>query len=74
MHLARDLLDAVKAGDLPRLAHLLDQDPALANARSEAGISAVLLAVYYNQPAAADLLIARGAGLDIFEGGGTYEQ
>ena len=67
MHLAQDLLDAVKSGDLPRLAQLLDQDPALANVRSEAGLSAVLLAVYYNQPVVADLLIARGAGLDIFE-------
>ena len=59
--------EAIQAGNQAEVERLLDLGPALVNARNEAGASAVLLACYYQEPEIARLLIARGAGLDIFE-------
>lgn len=64
-------IEAVKAGDLETIEHMLDGDPALASARTPGGVSAVLVAVYYGKSAVADLLIARGASLDVFEAAAT---
>jgi ankyrin repeat protein len=62
-----EFIEAIKAGDLVRVNELLDQDPALVNAKSDAGISAVLLAMYYGKPTMGKLLVARDASLNIFE-------
>lgn len=66
MELQQDFLTAIKAGETQKVTELLDQDPGLANAQTESGLPAVLLATYYGQPAIAELLAARGAQLDIF--------
>lgn len=63
----QDLFEAIKAGEAGRVQALVEADPALANARSQDGMSAVTLATYYGQPEIAGLLIERGAGLDVFE-------
>ena len=60
------LFDAIKAGDVPQVAALLDRNPALANAADENGQAALVAAKYYRQDAAAELLASRGATLDIF--------
>lgn len=57
----------VKAGDLPRVAALLDADPALADARDAAGLSAVMTAAYHGRRDMAALLAERCSALDIFE-------
>lgn len=62
-----DMLDAVKAGNTAQVKKLLDADAPLANARAESGESAVLLSIYYGHTAIRDLLVARGAELNIFE-------
>ncbi len=64
---AQEVLEIVKTGDVDRVSQLLETDPALVNSRDEAGNSAVLLALYYGHWGIADLLIARGAELNIFE-------
>ena len=67
METADPFIEAVKDGALATVAQMLERDPALVNARSQSGISAVLMAIYYGEPGIADLLIAKGAPLDIFE-------
>ncbi len=67
MDMAQEFIEAIQAGDTVKVEELLDQDAALVNAKSESGLSAVLLAIYYGRPAIGELLITRGAALDIFE-------
>jgi ankyrin repeat protein len=61
-----DFIAAIKAGDIPRVRQLLDDDPRLANARSETAEPALLLAIYHRQREAANLLVAAGAEVDMF--------
>jgi ankyrin repeat protein len=60
-------IDAIKAGDVGTVKGLLKHQADLAHARDKAGVSAVLLAVYYGQEALANLLVESGIDLDIFE-------
>jgi ankyrin repeat protein len=62
-----DFIEAIKAGAIDQVTHALDQDAALINARADNGLSAVLVAAYYNEPQIAQLLVQRGAELNIFE-------
>jgi ankyrin repeat protein len=62
-----EFLEAIKSGDRATVARLLDQDAGLMNVKPEQAPSLVLLAMYYSQPGVAELLIERGARLDIFE-------
>ena len=66
-----DMLEAVKAGDVARVQALVESDATLLNARDEAGVSAVLLATYYGYPDMAQILIDRGATLNVFEAAAT---
>jgi 8-oxo-dGTP pyrophosphatase MutT (NUDIX family) len=59
--------EAIQAGDLARVAALLDQEPLLIRGRSPRGETPVLLACYRRRPAMVGLLRARGALLDVFE-------
>ena len=61
------LFDAIKAGDLERVKSLVSADAALVTARGDSGDSAVLTAVYHRQREIANLLVARGATLSLFE-------
>ena len=60
------LFDAIKKGNAEEVSKLLDRDPSLAGAR-QSGVSPLLTAVYYRQPAIARALIDRGTPLDVFE-------
>ncbi len=60
-------LQAVQSGQLETLQRMLADDPALAQARTDEGLSAVLLAAYYGQPQVARLLAAQRTDLNIFE-------
>ncbi len=64
---AAALFEAIRAGDLARVAGLLDGDPALVRARDADGRTPALVACYHRAPAVLGLLRARGAGLDAFE-------
>jgi uncharacterized protein len=61
-----DIIAAIKAGDVSRVRRLLEDDPRLASARSDAGEPALLLAIYHRQREVADLLVAAGAEIDVF--------
>lgn len=62
-----DFFNAIKNGSRAVIEEMLAQEPQLAGARENGGMSAVLTAIYYQQPEIAGLLIERGAPLDLFE-------
>ena len=62
-----EFLEAVTKGDRARVRELLAQDPSLIERKSESGVSAVLLSVYYQKPEIAHDLVASGARIEIFE-------
>jgi ankyrin repeat protein len=71
MQMKQEFLNAVKAGDETKVRELLKTDAELAQAKDEKGVSAVLQAVYYGREKIAELLIASGIKLDIFEASAT---
>ena len=64
---AAALLDAIKAGEFERVKAMLTATPALIAARARTGESAIITAVYHRQKEIANLLVARGVPLSIFE-------
>jgi ankyrin repeat protein len=62
-----NLFDAIRAGDLTTVKSLLDADPSLASAKNDSGVSAVLLSVYTGCREIRDLLVARGASIELHE-------
>ena len=67
MNAADEMLAAVQADHLARIVELLEEDAALVDARNEAGDSAILLAIYYGHQDAAQILLSKGAALNIWE-------
>ncbi len=65
--MAHEIFGAIRAGDPERVTSLLAADPANARARDDAGVSAIMQAVYQRRHAIVDLLRGRAGELDIFE-------
>lgn len=61
------LFQTLRAGDAARLRELVGRDPALAQARDPAGLSALLLACYHRRRDLLEVLLAAAPDLDIFE-------
>lgn len=57
----------IEDGDFEAVKEMLEEDPGLANSRSLDGMSPVLAAMYHEHPGIAQLIIASGAELNIFE-------
>jgi ankyrin repeat protein len=64
---AADLIDAVNADDADRVIALVADDPSLASARDENGVSAVMLSRYRFARPVTDALLAADPELDVFE-------
>ena len=62
-----DLIEAVNADDAERVAALVAEDPTLADARDEHGVSAVLLSRYRFARDVTDALLAADPELDVFD-------
>jgi ankyrin repeat protein len=62
-----DVIDAIKAQDAERARGLLRENPELAEARDESGVSALMLSYYYGVPIGDALRRARSTPLDVFE-------
>ena len=60
------LSEAIRAGDLAPALALLEQDAALAQARDTDGVALLMKAIYFGRAQIVDLLIERGAEVDIF--------
>jgi ankyrin repeat protein len=67
MDQTKDLFTAIRGGDLNAVRAILDGAPALASAKNEQGQSAILAAVYNGRTEIGDLLISRGADLELHE-------
>jgi ankyrin repeat protein len=65
MSSAAEFFDAIRQGEIARVQSLLDADAALASAKNESGVSAVLSTVYFGRKDIRDLLLARGAKLEL---------
>jgi uncharacterized protein len=59
--------EAIRAGDLAAVKSLTGADTSLASARNDAGVSAVLTAVYMGRGEIRDFLLSSGASLDLSE-------
>jgi ankyrin repeat protein len=66
-----ELFEAIRAGDAERVRALVAREPALASARDEAGLSAVLIARYHRQDAALEALLAAQPELDVLDAAAT---
>jgi ankyrin repeat protein len=62
-----ELIEAVKAGDTERVAELVAQDPALAATPDADGMTPVRHALYLNQRAALDAMLAADPPLDVLD-------
>jgi uncharacterized protein len=65
--MAQELFDAIRDNDKDKVAQLIAANPALARARNEAGISALMQARYGFRPDIVDLLRKAVGDLDVFE-------
>ena len=65
--MANEIFEAIRAGDAERVTSLLAADPANARTRDDAGVSAIMQAVYHRRQAIVDLLREQAGDLDIFE-------
>ena len=70
---AAAFIDAIKAGEFERVKAMVSAEPTLIDARSRTGESAILTAVYHRQKEIANLLVARGAPMDLFEASAAGE-
>ena len=71
MQMRQEFLTAVKEGNEIKIRELLKTNPTVVNVTDENGVSAVLLAVYHGRNNIAQLLIASGLALNIFEASAT---
>jgi ankyrin repeat protein len=62
-----EFFDAIRAGDSGKVRSLLDADPEIASARDPNGVSAVLTSIYTGRSEVRDLLLERGAVLEIHD-------
>jgi uncharacterized protein len=68
---AKTFLQAVQEGKIPEVHGMLAQEPGLAGAKTEDGLSAVLLAVYLGHTQLGRMLAERRSDLTIFEASAT---
>jgi uncharacterized protein len=62
---------AVTAGDVPKVHAILRDDPSLAGAKDQNGVSAIMKATYYGKKDVVAALLETGVELDVFEAAAT---
>ena len=62
-----ELFEAIRAGNSAAVNALLDSSASLASAKNDSGVSAVLMSVYTGHREIRDLLLSRGATLQLHE-------
>jgi ankyrin repeat protein len=65
--MSQEVFEAIRAGDAKRLAQQIAQDPSLALARDESGLSAVMRARYRWRSDLVEILLEAASELDVFE-------
>jgi ankyrin repeat protein len=61
------ILDFIKSGDAPNLKTLLENDPILADGKTDQGISFLQLSAYYRNGEVTELIRAKKKNIDLFE-------
>lgn len=64
---ATEFFDAIRTGNSAGAKAFLDVDPSLASAKNDSGVSAVLMSVYNGRREICDLLLSRGAELELHD-------
>ena len=62
-----DLFTAIKKGDLASVTAILDLNPEFSAGHDENGLSAILTAVYFQQPEIAQYIMQRSVSISLFE-------
>jgi ankyrin repeat protein len=61
------ILDAIRKGDVHAVRQMLADDPALIHARTDDGVSLILVACYHRRPEIVSIFVECGMTLDIFD-------
>ena len=69
--MSQTFLDAATAGDVSKVRAMLHEDPSLARAKDENGVSVIMKATYYGKKDVVATLLESGVELDIFEAAAT---
>jgi ankyrin repeat protein len=69
--MSQQFLDAATAGDVSKVKAMLQDDPALARAKDENGVSVIMKATYYGKKDVVSALLDSGAELDVYEAAAT---
>ena len=69
--MSQEFLDAATGGDVSKVKAMLAVDPALARAKDENGVSAIMKATYYGKRDVVAALLESGVELDVFEAAAT---
>ena len=69
--MSQEFLDAATGGDVSKVKAMLADDPALARAKDENGVSAIMKATYYGKRDVVAALLESGVELDVFEAAAT---
>jgi ankyrin repeat protein len=67
MNTEQEYFDAIRAGEISKVTKLLEADSSLLNSKNGQGQSGVLWAAYNGRTEVRDMLIARGAKLEIYD-------
>jgi uncharacterized protein len=70
-NMTQEFLSAVAQGDALRVKEMLSEEPSLAQARDDRGVSAILKATYYGRKDVLALLLTSGIELNVFEAAAT---
>lgn len=69
--MSKEFIDAATQGDVAKVKELLREDPSLAHAKDQNGLSVILKATYHGKRDVVDALLASGIQLNIFEAAAT---
>lgn len=69
--MSQAFMDAVTGGDVSKVKAMLQEDPSLARAKDEKGVSTIMKARYYGKTDVVAALLETGVELDVFEAAAT---
>jgi len=69
--MSQEFLDAATGGDVSKVKAMLADDPVLAQAKDENGVSVIMKATYYGKRDVVAALLESGVELDVFEAAAT---
>ena len=69
--MSQEFFEAATAGDVSKVKEMLHQDPSLARAKDQNGVSVIMKATYYGKKDVAAALLDSGVELDVFEAAAT---